>query len=197
MCSRFEVNVRPRDLASRFDIDDLPAGFTVGEVRPTDPALVIGAEGPLVLNWGLRVDWDKKPLINARAETIADKPTFRPLLKNRCLVPANAYFEWRRNHSQRLKNRIAPANDGVMAFAGLHDGERFVIVTCAPATDIAHIHNRMPVVLSEHGETIWRDSARSYTDVAILLEPTVPGMLAWNEETSPPPDQPDLFSSLA
>lgn len=197
MCSRFEVNVRPRDLARRFGLDDLPDGFTSGEVRPTDPALVITADGPRVMNFGLNVDWDTKPLINARAETLAEKPTFRPLLESRCLVPASAYFEWRRDHGQRLKNRIAPQAGGIMAFAGLHDGERFAIVTCAPAANILHIHNRMPVALTPEGETAWSDSAWRYQDLAQLLVPAATAPLGFEEEVPPPPDQPDLFSDLA
>ncbi len=196
MCSRFEVNVGPADLARQFDIDELPIGFTTGQVRPTDPALVIAADGPMVLKWGLNVDWDNKPLINARTETLAEKPTFRPLLQNRCIVPASAYFEWRRDSGSRLKNRIAPADESLMAFAGLHDGERFVVITCTPASEIAHIHNRMPVVLPNSRRTMWCDANRSYADVAPVLKPSASGTLAWIEDVPPPPDQPDLFSGL-
>ena len=196
MCSRFEVNVRPRDLARRFGIDDLPTGFTTGEVRPTDPALVITAEGPRVMNFGIDVDWDTKPLINARAETLTEKPTFRPLLESRCLVPASGYFEWRRDGGRRLKNRIAPEAGGIMAFAGLHQDGRFVIVTCAPAANIQHIHNRMPVALTPGGETAWRDPERRYPELAHLLVAAATTPLGFEEEVPPPPEQPDLFSGL-
>jgi len=193
MCSRFEINARPRDLLQRFGLSAEPAGFTTGEVRPTDPALTVGRNGGETKRWGLAVDWDTKPLINARAETLTEKPTFRPLLENRCLVPAEAYFEWRRDGGRRLKNRIAPADGGIVAFAGLIDGDNVVIVTCAPAAGIAHIHNRMPVILTAAGEGGWGDPSLPFADVAPLLAPTADGFLAAVEDTPPPPAQGDLF----
>ncbi len=193
MCSRFEINSRPRDLARRFGLSDEPSGFTTGEVRPTDAALTIDATGARAMRWGLDVDWDSKPLINARAETLVEKPTFRPLLQRRCLVPADAYFEWRRDGARRLKNRIAPVAGGIMAFAALNDGERVVIVTCVPAPDIAHIHGRMPVIVAEDAEARWCDPALPFADVAVLLRPAATGFLAANEDTPPPPRQADLF----
>lgn len=194
MCSRFEIKARPRDLARRFGFDDLPDGFTAGEVRPTDPALVLAADSYSVLPWGLNVSWGSKPLINARAETLAEKTTFRALLDKRCLIPATAYFEWRRDdRGRRLKNRIAPVDEAPMAFAGLHDGQRFVIVTCAPSPAIAHIHNRMPVVLDPAHESGWCDPERPFADAARFLTPAPDGALCAIEDTPPPSAQPDLF----
>lgn len=193
MCSRFEINARRRDLARRFGLADEPAGHATGEVRPTDPVLAIDSDGARALSWGLKVDWDSKPLINARAETLTEKPTFRPLLRRRCLVPGEAYFEWRRVGRERLKNRIHPAGGGIFAFAGLSDGARVVIVTCAPAADIAHIHDRMPVILDAADEARWCDPRLAFAEVAALLRPTPPGLLTANEDRPPPPRQPDLF----
>ena len=130
--------------------------------RATDQALIIDrrlGEGPgaRLLGWGLPVEWDAKPLINARAETLAEKKTFQPLLDARCLVPATAYFEWRKASAGKLKNRIAPSDGGLFAFAGLMDGRRFTIITCRPAPEIAHIHGRMPVILDRRAEPKWID----------------------------------------
>ena len=190
MCSRFEVNVQPRDLARRFGFDDIPTGYSCGEIRPTNPVLAVGQGGSKVLPWGLKVDWDPKPLINARCETLTQKVTFRPLLENRCIVPATAYFEWRRVGKARLKNRIAEANGEIFSFAGLHDGQRLVIVTCHPASDIAHIHNRMPIILTRAAEKTWTDENLSFDSVQKVLRPTELGYLIANEEQ---PTQPDLF----
>ncbi len=119
MCSRYEIDTNPRDLAQRFALDDPPPVPPAPEPRPTDRALVIaGARQAHLLVWGLPAPWNDKPLINARAETLARKKTFRPLLGNRCLVPATAYFEWRSEGRHKLKMRIAPADGGLMAFAG-------------------------------------------------------------------------------
>lgn len=193
MCSRFELNTRPRDLARHFDIDNLPDGFTTGEIRPTNPVLCIGPDGPVMNTWGLSVDWDNKPIINARSETLSEKRTFQPLLQSRCLVPASAYFEWRRDGKRRHKNRVAMHDQELFAFAGLTDGQRVTIVTCTPIPNIAHIHGRMPVILERDTEGVWVDPSRSYQDVAALTRVRNDLELGAAEDTLPPPRQGDLF----
>jgi putative SOS response-associated peptidase YedK len=201
MCSRFEMNSPPRELARRFGLKAPPQAPNTPELRPTDQALVIdradgGAEpAARLLGWGLSVTWDTKPLINARAETLAEKPTFRPLLGSRCLVPATAWFEWQKVGRAKLKNRIAPSVDGPFAFAGLTDGERFTIVTCAAAPAIAHIHHRMPVILEAAAEPKWIDPAVDFAVVKELLRPYA-GPLTADQEAPPgigPRQKPDLF----
>lgn len=198
MCSRFEQNAPPGDLAKRFGLDNPPPAPNMAELRPTDLAVVIERRNgdkptPRLLTWGLSVDWDAKPLINARAETLSQKKTFRGLLENRCLVPATAYFEWRKDDGGNHKNRIETANEDIFAFAGIIDGDRFTIVTCAPAPNIAHIHNRMPVILERPAEAHWTDPNAAFADVAGLLVPYQSAPLKADEETPPPPRQPDLF----
>jgi len=195
MCSRFEVNASSRDLTRRYGFNDLRTRFTTGEVRPTDPALIIEAGGPRVMRWGLSVDWNNKPLINARGETLTEKSTFRPLLNNRCLVLATAYFEWRRDGRQRLKNRIAPNDGATTAFAGLHDEKRFVIITCAPASDIEHIHNRMPVVLRVGEALQWIDASLGFVNVASLLVPSANGTLVATEPMTANSTQPSQLGN--
>ena len=96
MCSRYELNAHSRDLVGRFGLTVPPPLPNRAEVRPTDAALVIGAGGAELLSWGLPVTWQNGPLINARAEGLDSRPTFRPLLaKGRVLVPASAWWEWR------------------------------------------------------------------------------------------------------
>ena len=194
MCSRFEIDARQGDLAERFGLADPPPLPGAPEMRPTDRALIIdGGANPRLLSWGLAVEWDAKPLINARAETLWEKKTFRPLLENRCLVPATAYFEWREDGRARRKNRIGIAGGGVFAFAGLTDGDRFTIITCPPAPGIAHIHGRMPVILERRAESPWIDRGAAFEEVAGLLVPFGAGPLRAVEETPPPARQADLF----
>ncbi len=193
MCSRFEQKAPPADLAKRFGLADPPPAPNPLELRPTDLALVIAPNGANLLNWGLSVDWDSKPLINARAETLREKKTFRGLLENRCLVPATAYFEWRKDDGAKHKNRIETADQDIFAFAGIIDGDRFTIVTCAPAPPIAHIHSRMPVILERSAEAPWIDPNATFADVSGLLIPYPSAPLKADEETPPPPRQPDLF----
>lgn len=203
MCSRFEMNVQPRELARRFGLTRPPPAPNAAELYPTNHALVIdgtGGDGPegRLMAWGLPVEWSPKPLINARAETLASKRTFRPLLEHRCLVPATAFFEWRQDGRAKRKNRIRPAEGGIFAFAGISDGARFTIVTCRPAPAIAHIHNRMPVILDQAAEAAWIDPGRDFPSVAEFLLPYGGDLAADEEEAAPPggpraSSQSDLF----
>ena len=193
MCARFEQNAPPGDLEKRFGLDVPPPTPNQLELRPTDLALVIASDATKLLTWGLSVDWDSMPIINARGESLTQKKTFRDLLENRCLVPATAYFEWRRDGSGNHKNRIETAIEDIFALAGIMDGDRFTIITCAPAPPIAHIHNRMPVILARAAEASWIDTAATFAFVSELLIPYKAGPLKAEEETPPPPRQPDLF----
>ena len=196
MCSRFEIDAQPGDLAERFGLADPPPVPGAPEIRPTDMALIIkGVAKPRLSGWGLAVEWNAKPLINARAETLREKKTFLPLLENRCLVPVTTYFEWRKDGPALRKNRIVTKSRGVFAFAGLTDGERFTIITCPPAADIAHIHDRMPVILERRAEPLWIDRGTPFDKVSGLLVPYEAQPLRAEEETPPPAGQPDLFSS--
>ena len=197
MCSRFELNATPEEIARRFGLSGAGNMPNRGERRPTDPALVITAKGPHLMSWGLAVDWDTKPIINARAETLEEKKTFRSLLENRCLVPATAYFEWRKDGRAKHKNRIA-LGDGIQkeslfAFAGLIDGDRFTIITCPPAPSIAHIHDRMPVIMNSEAEARWINPDISFDAVSGVLIPYQADNLEADEETPPPDPQTDLF----
>ncbi|MBC8158412.1 MAG: SOS response-associated peptidase [Alphaproteobacteria bacterium] len=193
MCSRYELNARPRDVARRFGL----VGFTDfpehEEIRPTNRTLVIAAQGSAqVLSWGIPSPWDAKPLINARSETLDSKKTFRALLDNRCLVPATAYFEWRRDGRARFKNRIAPAHEQPFAFAGLYDDGHFTIITCEPTPEIAHIHGRMPVILDRTREAQWIDPTATFADIRHALIPFTKTSLS-AVETQPTRTQGDLF----
>ena len=197
MCSRYELRASPQNIIERFGLAPLSDAFleriTGLELRPTDPALVIGTDQtPDILPWGLDVAWQKSPVINARAETAAEKPTFKGILNRRVLVPASAYFEWRRDGRDKIKTQIAPQASNLFAMAGLRTDTRFVIMTCAPATPIAHIHNRMPVILDSEGEQAWLNPDLSFADVNAVLKPYT-GEFDTAETPRPPPRQSDLF----
>ena len=199
MCSRFERKTTPEKLSIRFELApvSLPLDLPQGEIRPTDPTLIIPSMNETaVLSWVLPASWDNKPLINARAETLTERKTFQPLLGNRCLVPATAYFEWRKAGRNRFKNRIAPDglnDDEPFAFAGLYTETAFTIITCSPVSAIASIHNRMPVILSRDAETLWLDPSAPFEAVAGVLAPYTESKLVAEEDT-PPGTQEDLFA---
>lgn len=179
MCSRFENDAKPTDLKVRFDLADLPVVPNVAEVRPTDRALAVGPKrlGALA-GFGIPAPWDGKPLINARAETLAEKPTFRPYLNRRVLIPATGYLEWRKDGKVRHKNHIHMKSKEIFAFAGLLEKDRFTIVTCRPAAEIAHVHDRMPVILSDReAESRWLDPKTDFAEVAGVLAPLEGGRL--------------------
>ncbi len=200
MCARYELTTTPEWMVERFGLRvplaataQSPRAFERGEVRPTNLAPVVTEGGGLqFLPWGLLVPWQSQPLINARAETLQTKPTFQPLLGSRCLVPATAYFEWRRDGKSKIKTRISVAESDGLVMAGLIGDGRFTIITCVPAPSIAHIHDRMPVILPRAAEVEWVNAHRSFTDVQHLLRPFA-AALTW-EEIKPASAQADLFA---
>lgn len=217
MCARFELNVAPADLLSRFGLtappqpgrdqpaplDDLPRA----EVRPTDLVPVIGPRRvPIALRWGFAVSWDRRPLINARAETLAEKPTFRRCLGNRCLVPATAFFEWAPatpdGRGRKRRHRIARTDSALHAMVGLVDGNgRFTIITRPATSQMAALHHRMPALLADAAaEAAWLDPDLPFDAVRDLLtvrdgplEITPAPDVASLPESAPDAPTPDLF----
>jgi putative SOS response-associated peptidase YedK len=186
MCGRFSIFADPSRLAERFEVS-LPAeGLRPRyNAAPTQALPVILNEGDRViqlLRWGLVPFWAKDPsigsqMINARAETLAEKPSFRNALKKRrCLVLADGFYEWRKTPASKVPMRITLVSGEPFAFAGLWetwdtpDGDKlrtFTIVTTSPNELVEPIHNRMPVILRPEHETLWMDN---YAEPAAWLD---------------------------
>src|SRR6185295_8704131 len=131
MCSRFESTVSPEAIGRRFGAV-APENYRPAlEIRPDNEALILTADGAHIARFGLQAKWDKKLILNARRETLAERATFRKLLERRCLVPASAWYEWRAEPGVRgkVKYRLHRADGAAMGFAGFHDGARMVIIT--------------------------------------------------------------------
>ena len=193
MCSRFELTLNYKDLEKKLCSKKIPQKYKSGEIRPTDPILCLNGTEAFINRWGIKVSWSNSSLINARSETLLDKKTFRPLLDSRCLVLATAYFEWRISGKKHLKNRISLTNGELFAFAGLTNGQHAVILTCRPAPSIAHIHNRMPIILSQTSEKAWIN--KSYPIEAALKQIITdhnPSIIS-KEEFLTPSHQGELF----
>lgn len=181
MCSRYALNCAPEDLVQRYGLSAPPrGGLPIPEIRPTDAAPVAkGGRGVLLRKrFGIPSRVDGKPLINARSETLTEKPTFRRLLDNRVLVPATAYFEWRKDGKARHRNTIAPGQGdpapagevALFSIAALVEGEHFTLITCDACPAVAHVHARMPIILPREAEALWLSDA-PFADVAHLLRP--------------------------
>jgi putative SOS response-associated peptidase YedK len=173
MCGRYQL-LRPQDISSRFETVNTLADLHADEdVRPTEAIPVVNMERELTrMHWGFVPSWAKErpkgaPLINARAEGIESKPTFRkPLRFQRCIIPATGFYEWQTPASGGKKVRyLFTRTDGdFLALAGLYDtwktpeGDELtscVIITTMPNELVAPVHDRMPVILGEGDEAAW------------------------------------------
>ena len=185
MCGRFSLTADLGELARRFEFDgnllDLEPNYNVA---PTQNVLtVIGGENRRggFIRWGLIPHWAKTAsigsrMINARAETVAQRPAFRDAFRRRrCLVLADGFYEWQRAGSVKKPMRIVMESGEPFAFAGLwamwRDSEGNRIPSCTVITTEANdllrpIHNRMPVILPREMEEFWLD--RDVQDVAVL-----------------------------
>lgn len=196
MCSRYELNSTPRELAQQFKLSATPSLPNQAEVRPTDQGLIINPDYSADLKaWGFPAPWDGKPVFNARAETLTQKPTFRPHLGNRCIVPASAFPEWQKNGKERIRYRISLGETATMAFAGLYDDTHYTVITCAAAPQMAEVHSRMPVILPPGAVTLWLDSAVLTEDAISVLSPYEgDDLLVEKDSKEAPTRQGDLFS---
>ena len=188
MCGRFSLQVTAEQLASEFSV--VPMGFREERrynIAPGQWVIVVRPERNRrtgdVARWGLVPAWSKDPEsgpkpFNARAEGIAEKPTFRgPLRHGRCLIPASGFYEWKTEGKTKVPHYICPKGGGIWAFAGLWsswsspEGELHTcaIITTTPNGVMESIHNRMPVILSPEDRERWLST--DLTNPAALLKP--------------------------
>jgi putative SOS response-associated peptidase YedK len=164
-------------------------------VAPTQPAPVViardGARTLEMMRWGLVPHWagksTKKPplMINARVESIQDKPVFRDAFaRRRCLVPADGFFEWKRDGKKALPLYFRPVPRRVFAFAGVWmragDTLSFAVITGGPNALVAPIHDRMPIVIDHDAYAAWLDPALDADGARALLH--VPAIGDWHAD---------------
>ncbi len=180
MCGRFTLTSPADIVAEFFEVSGLTQLEPRYNIAPTQRALVIraspgGEREQALLRWGLIPSWAKdraigNKLINARGETVAEKPSFRTAFKRRrCLVATDGFYEWQpatAKGAPKTPYWISPARGTVMAFAGLwehwqpSDGEAletFTIITTEANSFMAPIHKRMPVILDPKDFDVWLD----------------------------------------
>jgi putative SOS response-associated peptidase YedK len=175
MCGRYAL-LNPNELFSRFGVTNQLDQQLIAndDIRPTQLAPVVAMDHRAALmRWGLVPAWAKDPsigqkMINARAEGLDEKPSFRkPLRVSRCLIPATGFYEWQATDHGKVKYHFGLADDELFGLAGLYDtwldrvtGERretFTIITTTPNSLVEPVHNRMPVILRQADEDVWLD----------------------------------------
>ena len=218
MCGRFTLTVDPAELQERFENYTFPPRFAPRfNVAPTQPVLAIPNDGENTADffvWGLIPMWAKDPsigsrLINARGETLAEKPTFRGGLKyKRCLILADGFYEWKSAGASKTKTPyfIHMKDRKPFAFAGLWDSwnspdgslvKTCTIITTEPNELVSIIHNRMPVILHPRDYAKWLDTSPQTPDnLKPLIKPfPAEGMTAYPVSTlvnKPGNDVPEL-----
>lgn len=179
MCGRYAVTLPPEAMRAIFKTLNLIEYPPRYNIAPTQPIIAIWQKGEgrqaVLVRWGYVPVWVKDPrdfplIINARAESLLEKPAFRGAMRhNRCIIPASGYYEWQKGaDGTKTPYYITRTNGAPMAFAGLHstwmgpEGEEVdtaAIVTVAAGPDTRHIHDRTPAVLGNDEEMeTWLDT---------------------------------------
>lgn len=174
MCGRFSFSPNEIIIEERFDIDIEPGIYTPRyNCAPSQNLAVISNDKPGRLSyfrWGLIPSWAKDPsignrMINARAETLPEKASFKnPFKHKRCLVLSDGFFEWKKESSGKVPYRIFLKDENLFAMAGIWDIWKdaegtpvcsFAIITTSPNSFMEKIHDRMPVILPREVEKAW------------------------------------------
>jgi putative SOS response-associated peptidase YedK len=198
MCGRY-VLAAPEDLSERFTADQLSFAINpTWNAAPSQFLPVIVESAPdhwqiQLMHWGLLPRWkSKKPLpppINARAESVTEKPMFRNLITHRrCLVPASGFYEWQARGEGEKKQPyfIHVKDEPLIAFAGLWDETKpedapdavkgsFAIVTTSANKEMEKLHHRMPVILERNEEDLWLASDVDIAEAVVPLLDAYPG----------------------
>jgi putative SOS response-associated peptidase YedK len=197
MCGRFVQKSDLRKIAPLFKVDivecDLQPSFNVAPRQPIAVIMEEGRKKIVTMQWGLIPFWAKDPaiankLINARAETIAEKPSFRnPFKSKRCLIIADGFYEWQGSGADKRPFYICMKDEKPFGMAGIYDywknPKGVKIITCAIITTeankvMAPIHHRMPVIIGPEDYDTWLDPAETDTSKMLtLLKPCDPDLL--------------------
>lgn len=188
MCGRYNLIATGQQIMDRFSLPSLPAHKPDYNIPPGQKILAIvqlegGCNSAVNLYWGLIPSWTKNRknsshLINARAETLTEKPSFKNAYrKRRCLIPATGFFEWQLTETGKQPYHIHQPDQALFAFAGVwehweHDQETVyscAIITTAANAKIAPVHERMPVIIAPNDYDLWLDKKTSVVNMADFL----------------------------
>ncbi|MGH2888302.1 MAG: SOS response-associated peptidase [Solirubrobacteraceae bacterium] len=190
MCGRYSLAVQdPFDVRARFPIGESVEVRRRFNVAPGDEVLAVttdkqGEPCGELLRWGLVPSWAKQPdtglkMINARVETVAERPAFRRAFDRwRCLIVADGFYEWRRTGGPKRPYHITETGGDLFAFAGLwsvwHAPDGGTLRTCTILTTaandaVAQLHDRMPVILAPEHESAWLDASTPRVELEAAL----------------------------
>ena len=220
MCGRYVIKSPPEVLRALFGYLEQPNFPARYNVAPTQPVPVVrmweGRRQFALVRWGLIPAWVKDPrtfslLINARGESVNDKPAFRNAMKRRrCLFPADGFYEWRREANAKQPFFIHAKDDSPLAFAGLYETwtgpngeeqETAAIVTTAANRTLQPIHDRMPVIVPPEAQDFWLDPNVDAETASAAIVPARDDLLEAYEISSAVNrtvnDSPDLIARVA
>ena len=200
MCGRFVITSPPAALRQIFGYIEQPNFPPRHNIAPTQPIPVVILENGVrhfrLMRWGLLPAWVKDPrqftlLINARSETLLEKPAFRNAMKRRrCLIPADGYYEWQASDTRKRPHFIYRRDGSPIGLAGLAEtwigpnGEELdtvAIVTAPAGPDLAVLHHRVPVTIAPDDFDRWLDCSSNDADaVMTLLTAPAAGEFAWH-----------------
>lgn len=201
MCGRYVITSAPEALRRLFGYAEQPNFPPRFNVAPTQAVPVVirenGTRHFRLMRWGFLPAWVKDPrkfalVINARAETALEKPSFRAAMRRRrCLLPADGYYEWQATAGRKRPFFIRRRDGQPIGFAGLAEtwvgpnGEEVdtvAIVTAAAPSDMAVLHDRVPVTIDPRDFEAWLDGDATDAMAAVgLLAPPLPGAFIWCE----------------
>jgi putative SOS response-associated peptidase YedK len=222
MCGRYSLfadfkKIEDRFGEATFDVEEYEESYNIAPSQMVLSVINDGIKNRLgYLKWGLVPSWAKDPkmgfkMINARAETVHEKPSFREALKKkRCLIVADSFYEWKRTEDRKVPMRIKMKNNELFAMAGLWEswtspsGELVhtcTILTTEPNDLMSTIHDRMPVILKEEDEQAWLNPAiKTIDELKPFLIPLENGLLEAYEVSdkvnSPKNNAPELIAKV-
>jgi putative SOS response-associated peptidase YedK len=191
MCGRYLLTSPPEAVQRLFGYREQPNFPARFNIAPTQPIAIVrlheGERQFALVRWGLLPAWVKDPrafslVINARSDSVLDKPAFRSAMKRRrCLIPADGFYEWKEEGKFKRPYVVRPKAEGPVAFAGLwecwtgpngEDLESAAIITCDANRALHPIHHRMPVVVPPEAFDFWLDCRNVDAEsAAALLNP--------------------------
>jgi len=189
MCGRYNLIASEQEIVEHFQLPGLPEYEPGYNITPSQPILNVvqladGSRKGAYLQWGLLPSWCKDPriashMINARRETLAQKPAFRSALKKRrCLIPATGFYEWQQTPTGKQPYHIHRPDNSLFAFAGLWEhweNETESIYSCSIVTTAANplmqpVHARMPVIVAPQNYPHWLDRKASQEALHTVLD---------------------------